>query len=136
MIAVRQPPRAERAPLRVGKQVGGRPTPECRLALLGARALRRDPLEANHVTAERKDDAVHGPTLTPQEAVTSIARRVRGSEAQGFDREQAILRTSIDTGIDPEKVRWCVETVFGASPARLSPALRPRRSALAIAAAL
>ena len=88
-------------------------------------------MEANHVTAERKDDAVHGPTLTPQEAVTSIARRVRGSEAQGFDREQAILRTSIDTGIDPEKVRWCVETIFGASPARLSPALRPRRSALA-----
>jgi hypothetical protein len=68
--------------------------------------------------------------------VTSIARRVRGSEAQGFDREQAILRTSIETGIDPEKVHWCVETVFGASPVRLSPAPRRRRRALAIAAAL
>ena len=119
----------------MGKQVGGRPTPECRLALLGARAWRRDPLEANYVTAERKH-AVHGPPLTPEEAVASIARRVRGSEAQGFDRERAILRTSIDTGIDPEKVRWSVETVFGASPVRLSPALRRRRSALAIAAAL
>jgi hypothetical protein len=68
--------------------------------------------------------------------MASIARRVRESEAQGFDREQAILRTSIDTRIDPEKVRWCVETVFGASPVRLSPALRRRRGAFAIAAAL
>jgi hypothetical protein len=106
------------------------------LALLGARAWRRDPLEANYAPAERKHDAVHGTPLTPQEAVASVARRVRGSEAQGFDRERAILRTSIDTGIDPEKVRWCVETVFGASPVLLSPALRRRRTALAIAAAL
>ena len=134
--AVRQPPRPGQAPLAEGTQVGGKPTPECRLALLGARASRRDPLEANYVTAERTHDAVYGPPLTPEEAVASIARRVRASEAQGFDREQAILRTSIDTGIDPEKVRWCVETVFGASPVRLSPALRRRRSALAIAAAL
>ena len=79
---------------------------------------------------------MHGPPLTPEEAGASVARRVRGSEAQGFDREHAILRTSIDTGIDPEKVRWCVETVFGASPVRLSPASRRRRSVLAIAAAL
>jgi hypothetical protein len=93
-------------------------------------------LEAHYVTAERKHEAVHGPPLTPEEAVASIARRVRESEAQGFDREQAILRTSIDTRIDPEKVRWCVETVFGASPVRLSPALRRRRGAFAIAAAL
>jgi hypothetical protein len=93
-------------------------------------------LEANNAAAERKPDAVHGPPLTPQEAVASVARRVRGSEAQGFDREQAILRTSIDTGIGPDKVRWCVETVFGASPVRLSRALRRRRTALAIAAAL
>ena len=134
--AVRQPPRPGQAPLAEGKQVGGKPTPECRLALLGARASRRDPLEANYVTAERTHDAVYGPPLTPEEAVASIARRVRGSEAQGFDREQAILRTNIDTGIDPEKVRWCVETVFGASPVRLSPAMRRRRSALAIVAAL
>jgi hypothetical protein len=79
---------------------------------------------------------VQGPPLTPKEAVASIARRVRGSEAQGFGREEAILRTSIDTGIDPAKVRWCVETVFGVSSVRLSPARSRRRSALAIAAAL
>lgn len=79
---------------------------------------------------------MHGPPLTPQEAVASVARRVRGDEAQGFDREQAIRRISIETGLDPEKVRWCVETVFGAAPVRLSPALRGRRAALAIAAAL
>jgi hypothetical protein len=79
---------------------------------------------------------MHGPSLTPQEAVASVARRVRGGEARGFDREQAIQLISVETGLDPEKVRWCVETVFGATPVRLSPALRPRRSALAIAAAL
>ena len=75
--AVRQPPRPGQAPLGEGTQVGGKPTPECRLALLGARASRRDPLEANYVTAERTHDAVHGPPLTPEEAVASIARRVR-----------------------------------------------------------
>jgi hypothetical protein len=79
---------------------------------------------------------VHGSPLTPQEAVASVARRVRGGEAQGFDREQAIRRISVETGLDPEKVRWCVETVFGAAPVRLSPARRRRRTALAIAAAL
>lgn len=79
---------------------------------------------------------MHGPQLTPQEAVASVARRVRGGEAQGFDREQAIRRISIETGLDPEKVRWCVETVFGAAPVRLSPAPRRRRGTLAIAAAL
>jgi hypothetical protein len=79
---------------------------------------------------------VHGAPLTPKEAVASVARRVRRGEAQGFDREQAIRRISIETGLDPEKVRWCVETVFGGPPVRLSPALRRRRGALAIAAAL
>jgi hypothetical protein len=79
---------------------------------------------------------VHGLPLTPHEAVASVARRVRTGEAQGLDREQAIRRTSVETGIDPEKVRWCVETVFGASPVRLSPSLRRRRPAWAIAAAL
>ena len=42
------------APLREGKQVGGKPTPECRLARLGARARRRDPLEVN-VRHRRKE---------------------------------------------------------------------------------
>ena len=102
----------------------------------GRQGVAKGSFRSQYVTAERKHDAVHGPPLTPEEAVASIARRVRGSEAQGFDREQAILRTNIDTGIDPEKVRWCVETVFGASPVRLSPAMRRRRIALAIAAAL
>jgi hypothetical protein len=79
---------------------------------------------------------VHGPPLTQQEAVASVARRVRAGEAQGLDREQAIRHISVETGIDPEKVRWCVETVFGAAPVRVSPALRRRRGALAIAATL
>ena len=79
---------------------------------------------------------MHGPPLTPEEAVASVARCVRGGESQGFDREHAIRRISIETGLDPERVRWCVETVFGATPARLSPALRRRRGALTIAAAL
>ena len=79
---------------------------------------------------------MHGPSLTPQEAVASVARRVREGEAQGFNGEQAIGRTSVETGIDPEKVRWSVETVFGASPVRLLPAPRRRRCVMAIAAAL
>jgi len=68
--------------------------------------------------------------------VGTVARRVRAGEAQGFDREQAIRRTSVETGIDPAKVHWCVETVSGAPPVRLSPPLRRRRGAWAIAAAL
>jgi hypothetical protein len=60
----------------------------------------------------------------------------RGGEAQGFGRDQAIRRISIETGLDPEKVRWCVESVFGAAPVPLSPALRRRRATLAIAAVL
>jgi hypothetical protein len=79
---------------------------------------------------------VHGPQLTPQEAVASVARRVRRGEDLGLDREEAIRLTSAETGIDPEKVRWCVETVFGVSPVRLSSSVRRRRGALAIAAAL
>jgi len=79
---------------------------------------------------------MHGSPLTPQEAVASLARRVQRDEAQGSDREQAIRRTSVETGIQPEKVRWCVETEFGPSPSCVRPALRRRRGALAIAAAL
>jgi hypothetical protein len=79
---------------------------------------------------------VHGPPLTQEEAVASVARRVCAAEALGLDREQAIRRTSVETGVDPEKVRWCVDTVFGALPVSLSPALRRRRRAWAIAAAL
>jgi hypothetical protein len=74
--------------------------------------------------------------LTQQEAVASVARRVHAGEALGLDREQAIRHVSVETGIDPEKVRWCVETVFGAPAVRLSASLRRRRGALAIAAAL
>ena len=79
---------------------------------------------------------MHGTPLTQQEAVASVARRVRAGEAQGLYREQAIRQISVETGIDPEKVRWCVETVFGAPGVRLSVSLRRRRGAWAIAAAL
>jgi len=79
---------------------------------------------------------VHGPPLTPQEAVASVARRVRAGEARGLDRDQAIRHISVETGIDPEKVRWSVETVFGPPAVRLSTSLRRPRRAWAIAAAL
>jgi hypothetical protein len=79
---------------------------------------------------------MHGRRLTPREAVASVARRVRRLEAQGLDRDQAIRHTSVETGIDPEKVRWCAETVFLDSPVRLSRSRRRRRGALAMAAAL
>jgi hypothetical protein len=68
--------------------------------------------------------------------VASVARRVSAGERQGLDREQAIRHASAETGIDPEKVRWCVETVVGAAPVALSRSPRPRRAVWAIAAAL
>src|SRR5262245_45317768 len=116
--------------------VGGRPTPECRLAPLGARARTSDRSgERSNAKPERTDDPVHGPPLTPQDAVASVARRVRRLEAQGLDREAAIRLTAVETGVDPDKVRWCVEHLFGASPVHVSPPLRRCRAALAIAAA-
>jgi hypothetical protein len=79
---------------------------------------------------------MHGPPLTAQEAVASVARRVHLFEAQGLDRGQAIRRAAVETGIEPEKVRWCAETAFPDSAARRSPSSRRRRVALAMAAAL
>jgi hypothetical protein len=77
---------------------------------------------------------VNGPPLTPQEAVASVARQVRRREAQGLDREEAIRRTSDETGIDPEKVRWCAQVAFPDTLIYL-PSARRRGWALAIAAA-
>jgi hypothetical protein len=79
---------------------------------------------------------VHGPTLTPQEAVASVARRVRRLEAHGLDRDQAIRRAAAETGIDSEKVRWCARTACPEPTARLSRTNRRRRAALTLAAAL
>lgn len=79
---------------------------------------------------------MHGPPLTPQEAVASVARRVRRLEAEGLDRDHAIRRAAVETGIEPEKVRWCAETAFPDSIVRLSPSSKRRRAALAVAAAL
>jgi hypothetical protein len=79
---------------------------------------------------------VRGPSLTPQEAVASVAWRVRRFEAQGLDREQAIRRAAVQTGIEPQKVRWCVETAFPDSTVRRSPSSRQRKSLVALAAAL
>jgi hypothetical protein len=116
-------------------EVAGKPTPECRLLPLGARARRMDPVALSYLETREEATPCMAP-LTQQEAGASVARRVRGGEAQGLDRAQAIRRTSVETGIDPGKVRWCVETVIGAAPVRLSPALSRRRGAWAIAAAL
>jgi hypothetical protein len=79
---------------------------------------------------------VHGTPLTPQEAVASVARRVGRLEALGLDRDQAIQRAAVETGIAPEKVRWCVETAFPDSTVLRSPRSRRRRAALAMAATL
>ena len=78
---------------------------------------------------------MHGPPLTPQEAVASVARRVRRLEALGLDRDRAIGRAAVETGIAPQKVRWCVETACPEPTVRFSPSSR-RRSRMAIAAAL
>jgi hypothetical protein len=79
---------------------------------------------------------VHGPLLTAQEAVASVARRVLRFEAQGLDRGQAIRRAAVEIGIEPEKVRWCAETAFPDSTVSRSASSRRRRGALAVAAAL
>jgi hypothetical protein len=78
---------------------------------------------------------MHGPPLTPQEAVAAVARRVRCLEAQGLDRDRAIGRAAVETGIDPQKVRWCVETACPEPTVRFSRSSR-RRWGMAIAAAL
>lgn len=78
---------------------------------------------------------MHGPPLTPQEAVAWVARRVRRFEDHGLDRHQAIRRAAVETGIDSEKVRWCAETAFGGATVRLSrSAGHRRRPSLAAAA--
>ena len=79
---------------------------------------------------------MHGPPLTPQEAVASLARRVCRLEAQGLDRDHVIWRAAVETGIEPEKVRWCVETAVPNSTVGRSPLSRRRRGVLAMAAAL
>lgn len=73
-----------------------------------------------------KEHPMNGPSLTPQEAVTTVARRVRRLEAQGLDRDLAIEHTAVEFGIEPHKVRWSVETAFGESAVRV-PAPSRRR---------
>jgi hypothetical protein len=63
---------------------------------------------------------MHGPPLTPQEAVASVARQVRCLEAAGLERDHAIGRAAADNGIAPEKVRWCAESAPGGPSARPS----------------
>jgi hypothetical protein len=79
---------------------------------------------------------MHGPHLTPDEAVASVALRVRRYEAQGLDPELAIRRTSIELSIDPDKVRWCAQRALHRSPPSRSAPGTWRSRALAIAAAL
>jgi hypothetical protein len=78
---------------------------------------------------------VHGPPLTPKEAVASVARRVHRLEAQGLSGDQAIRRAAVETGIDPQKVRWCAETAFPGSPVCRPQSGRRRRGDLRLAAA-
>ena len=79
---------------------------------------------------------MHGPRLTPQEAVASVARQVRDLETQGLDRDRAIRRVADATRIDAQKVRWCTDTAFPASAVRGLPSTIRRRRSLAIAAAV
>jgi hypothetical protein len=81
------------------------------------------------VTSSRDLLDMHGPPLTPHEAVASVERRVCRCEAQGLDHVQAVRQTSVETGVEPDKVRWC-------APARRSTATIRRRRTLGIAAVL
>jgi hypothetical protein len=51
---------------------------------------------------------MNGPSLTPNEAVATVAQRVRRLEAYGIERDRAIGRAAAEYAIDPEKVRWCL----------------------------
>jgi hypothetical protein len=68
--------------------------------------------------------------------MASVAERVRRLEAQGLDRDRAIGRAAVEAGIDPQKVRWCVETPCPEPTVRFSPSSRRRQGTVAIAAAL
>jgi hypothetical protein len=65
---------------------------------------------------------VRGSPLTPQEAVTSVARRVRRLEAQGLGRDQALRLVSAETGVDLDKVRWSVDRASLGPNARIASA--------------
>jgi hypothetical protein len=77
---------------------------------------------------------MHGPSLTPQEAVATVARRVRRLETQGLDRDLAIQLAAVEFGLEPHKVRWCTATAFHdaaetaleASTVRVPPSTRHR----------
>jgi hypothetical protein len=47
-----------------------------------------------------------------------VARQVRRLEAAGIDRDQAIRHAAAESGIAPEKVRWCADTAPGDVSAR------------------
>jgi hypothetical protein len=69
---------------------------------------------------------MQGPSLTPQEAVTSVARRVRRLEARGVGRDNALRLVSAELGIDLEKVRWSVDRASLGPNARIASADRDR----------
>ena len=50
---------------------------------------------------------MHGSKLTPQEAVATVAQRVRRLEAQGLDHAHAIRLAATWYGISPELAHWC-----------------------------
>jgi hypothetical protein len=74
---------------------------------------KQQPAETSH-----KEPTMHGTPLTPREAVAAVVRHVRRHEEMGLDRNQAIRRTAADYGMEPHKVRWCVETDVGGASAR------------------
>jgi hypothetical protein len=69
---------------------------------------------------------MRGSPLTPEEAVTSVARRVRRLQAQGLGRDQALGLVSAETGVDLEKVRWSVDRAPLGPNARISSTDRGR----------
>jgi hypothetical protein len=72
--------------------------------------------EAERPTRLEEEHNMHGPPLTPEEALAAVARRVQRLEAQGLGRDQALRLTAAETGVDLEKVRWSVDRAsLGAS---------------------
>jgi hypothetical protein len=103
--------------LTLGSALGGRPSDHTAVTVQALSITHRNLLtrppgpttrkKRQPSNSEIEKNIMHGSPLTPYEAAASIASQVFWLQANGFDRDRAIQRVAAQTGIAPEKVRWC-----------------------------